>query len=574
MIEGRKVAIDLGKYALSLTSDHDPWELIESGALFIRTKGGTLLPFTPKTMKPGQLRAYTYIKKECRAGRSVQVRWLKYRQGGFSTLAEAIIFSNAVCKDYQNALVLSNVEDTATWIYGMSQTFQAEMESRGTAWANKRYSNRQEIVWYGSESRIRIGSAQSKNIGITETRQLVHLSEVAYYPNWTVLWGNLSPSIPTHLPGCIVIMESTANGAGDHFHQGWLQGERGEGSFKNFFFSWTEDPDYTLPVPPGFEITEQEQELKDALELTDGQVWWRRCKINDEFAGDLQLFNEKFPSTAEEAFRSTGSIVHQSIKSTLHKIMVTSPSGERGTVEKVGDRGISFRPHPEGIVEVFKGPKRGHEYAMYSDVGEGLKNVDTNPVYLDGKKITTTYSTCVVRDKEDWSLCAILECRYPTDVFSQVAQTLGEWYNQALWGIEIPGPGHAVIAWARANEYKNLYRREWRDANNDFRQMTEYGYRNDIKTKPQMEMDWEAFVRDYPELLGSARIAAQAITLIQNERTGKHGPKAGCFSDILLADYGDIQMLKSYPKATKEAVRKKIKDYQKQTSKKQGSYFR
>jgi len=104
--------------------------------------------------------------------------------------------------------------------------------------------------------------------------------------------------------------------------------------------------------------------------------------------------------------------------------------------------------------------------------------------------------------------------------------------------------------------------------------MTEYGYRNDIKTKPQMEMDWEAFVRDYPELLGSARIAAQAITLIQNERTGKHGPKAGCFSDILLADYGDIQMLKSYPKATKEAVRKKIKDYQKQTSKKQGSYFR
>lgn len=575
MIESKTVAIDLAKYAKSLISEHDPWELIESGALMIRTKAGVLIPFTPETMKPGQLRAYKYIKKMARKGLSVLVRWLKYRQGGFSTLAEAIIFANALCKDYQNALVLSNVEDTATWIYGMSQLFQAEMESRGTAWLTTKYSSRQEIVWNGSESRVRIGSAQSKNIGITETRQLVHLSEVAYYQNWSILWGNLSPSIPTHLPGCIVIMESTANGAGDHFHQGWLQGERGEGSFVNFFFPWYEDPDYYTPIIAGFELTEEEVELKELYNLSDEQINWRRRTIADEYAGDLDMFHEKFPSSSDEAFRSTGSIVHNSIKSTLHKIMVTSAKGTQGNLDRT-ERGFSFRPHPGGVLEVFREPQRGHEYVWYNDVGEGLKNVDTEPIYLDGKKISTTYSTGIMRDKGDWGLCAILECRYPPDVFADTSMTIAEWYNNALWGIEIPGPGHAIIAWAQAKGYKNLYRREWRDANNEYRKMSEYGFRNDIKTKPQMEMDWEAFVRDYPELLGSGRIAAQAITLIQDERTGKHRPRSGCFSDLLLADYGDIQLLKSYPKATKEQVQRKIRDYKRasEAKSKTRSHFR
>jgi len=553
-------------------SPHDPWKLIESGALYIRTKAGTLLPFTPETMKPGQLRAYEYIKAENRAGRSVQVRWLKYRQGGFSTLAEAIMFSQTLCRDYQNALVLSNVEDTAQWIYGMSQLMQAEMESRGTSWLETHYSNRREISWKGSKSSIRIGSAQSKNIGITETRGLVHLSEVAYYPNWAFLWGNLSPSIPTHLPGCIVIMESTANGAGDHFHQGWLAGQRGEGGFHNMFFAWFEDPDYAVKVPPGVELTEEECTIRDTHELTIEQMYWRRRKIADDFAGDESLFKEKFPASPEEAFRSTGSIVFDSIKNTLHQVMVKAPSGELGGVDKI-ENGLVWTPHPGGIVERFQEPQRGHKYICYSDVGEGLKNVDSDPIFLDGKRITTSYSTCIVRKVQDWSLCAIMECRYPTDVFSQVAGNLAEYYNHALWGIEIPGPGQAVIAWAQEH-YDNLYKREWRDALNDFQRMREYGFRNDARTKPMMEATWMSFVRDYGDKLGSRRIAAQAITYIQDERSGKHRPKSGCFSDLLLADFGCLQLLKSSPAVDERAIAQKARAYQRQSEPKRKSYFR
>ena len=131
-----EVALEELKRRLNPTL-RDPFALIESGALMIKTKAGRLLPLTPATMKPGQLRAYEHIKKTYQAGKPVRVRWLKYRQGGFSTLAELITFAVTLCNDYYAALCLSNQRETAQWIFDMALLFQEQMEAGGAAWLER-----------------------------------------------------------------------------------------------------------------------------------------------------------------------------------------------------------------------------------------------------------------------------------------------------------------------------------------------------------------------------------------------------------------------------------------------------
>lgn len=533
----------------------DPFALIESGAFRIRTKAGALIAFTPETMHSFQREAYEDIKRQYQAGKPVRQIWLKSRQMGGSTLAQIIVTAAAMCNDNYNALVLSNIEDTATWIFGMGKLAQEEMESRGQSWLKLKTSSKRELTWHGSRSSIRIGSAESKNIGITETRQAAHCSEVAYYRGWPEIWSNLSPSIP-YLPRTIVILESTANGAGDHFHQLWKASQRGESGFTPHFFPWHANEEYVIEPPPGFQPTEEEAALAGQHKLIPAQLYWRRCKLEQDFAGDINTFKEKYPSSPDEAFRTTGSIVFSDIRETLDLVLSTAPAGKRVSLE-AGQR-VRTRPDPAGIVEMWLEPEPRGSYVMYSDVGEGIKNLDTEPIIIDGKRIDTTYSTCVVRRVPDWALCATLECRWPADVFAQEAMALGRLYNTALWGIEIPGPGQAVIAHAQhMYDLSRLYKRTWRDTSNELRQQSEYGFRNDMRSKPIMESDWAQFVRDHGREPGMlcASIAGQALTYIQDERTGKHRPRSGCFSDLLLADMGCIQLLKERQPELDPAIR-------------------
>jgi len=553
----------------------DPFALIESGAFKIRTKAGKMISLTPDTMHVFQRTAYESIKKEYRSGKPVRQIWLKSRQMGGSTLAELIMTAVAMCNENYNVLVLSNVEDTATWIFSMAKLMQEELEIRGMSWLKLKTSSKRELAWEGSRSSIRVGSAESRNVGISLTRSAAHCSELAYYSNWREIWSNLSPSIP-YLPGTIVILESTANGAGDHFHRLWQASVKGESGFTPQFFGWSDNEEYRIPPPPGWTATVEEQELVREYNLEVDQLYWRRCKIEQDFAGDINVFKEKYPITPEEAFRTTGSIVFSSIRKTLDEVMTNAPGGDRITM----DRGVHkpvLNADPFGAIEMWQKSIPGEEYVMYSDVAEGLKSQDV--VMQDGKKIDTTYSTCIVRGVRDWKLCATMECRYPPDVFSAEAMKLGKYYNTAMWGIEIPGPGMAVIAHAQ-HDYpaEKIYKRTWRNAKNEYREQSEYGFRNDIRSKPILESDWAEFIRGRGREDGMLcqSIAAQAITYIQDERTGKHRPKSGCFSDLLLADMGCIQLLKSSPVLSKEKLEKKLRDYQReQTSKKKvGSHFR
>jgi len=571
-------ALDMSKYIKSLTSDHDPWELIESGgyrcdSISIAT-AGQKIPLDLETMKPGQLRCYETVKHELRhATGMIMILVDKYRQGGISTVFRMIFMALGECREGYNQAVIADTSNRTNLMQTIDKKFQSDREKRNINLRTYKTSNRRELIYADSESRIAYMSDGEDTLGISEARNGFHGTEMAYWQRWVKHWGDINPSIHD-LPYNLVVLESTANGVGNAWHMLWLAAMEPDSDIITIFLPWYEDPDLVKEAPKDWEPDEWEQSLVDLYKLTMPQIYWyhRKLYAPKGFNGNKALMKEKYPFTWQESFQASGSIVMESVKDTLLNALTGIPGGKIGVMDG-DDTHFSFTPDPAGKVEIIIPPVRGRTYCGYSDVGEGLKDVDDIPI-IEGEKIVTSYSTCIIRDSVTWELCAIMECRYPEGVFEAEARRLMYYYNTAWWGVEIPGPGRAVIAYSVAAKYPNMYLHKWRDAKNELREMKEFGYRNDVKTKKILESGYEEMVRDHPELIGSSRIAAQALTYVRDPKTAKHGPRTGCFSDLLLADMGVIQLLQMKQPATKEAVRKKIQDYQKQSTKKQGSYFR
>src|SRR6185312_17250646 len=67
---------------------------------------------------------------------------------------------------------------------------------------------------------------------------------VAFFPDAKTTMLGLLQSVPDQ-PNTMVVLESTANGVGDWFHDMWVKAERGENEFTPIFLPWFIQPEYT-----------------------------------------------------------------------------------------------------------------------------------------------------------------------------------------------------------------------------------------------------------------------------------------------------------------------------------------
>ena len=105
-------------------------------------------------------------------------------------------------------------------------------------------------------------------------------------------------------PGTESILESTAAGMGNLFHQLWQQAETGEGDYEAIFIPWFWQEEYIKDVPEDFALTPEENEYRDLYDLDAEQMAWRRAKITE--LRDEMLFHQEYPATAAEAFETSG----------------------------------------------------------------------------------------------------------------------------------------------------------------------------------------------------------------------------------------------------------------------------
>jgi hypothetical protein len=273
--------------------------------LKIVTKEGLILPFSLN-------RAQAYIHDQCedQIRRTGKVRkiLLKGRQQGASTYVAGRFYYKATGSFGKNVGILTHEQKATDNLFTMVKRYH---EHCPEAVRPQTAVDSAKELWFDRlDVRYKVSTAGTKGAGRSSTMHFFHGSEVAFWPNARDHMAGLGQAIP-NAPETEIILESTANGIGNYFHDLWCKAVRGESEYEAIFVPWFWQTEYSLPTPDDFLLDPEEADYRDAFDLTLEQMVWRRAKINGDFQGDINLFNQEYPATPEMAFMigSTGALI-------------------------------------------------------------------------------------------------------------------------------------------------------------------------------------------------------------------------------------------------------------------------
>jgi hypothetical protein len=255
---------------------------------------------------------------------------LKARQLGISTLGMALVSQRIFQQPYIRAIAGSDTEEQARYLFRMVERIydhlpwflKPERAVPYSAGRELHLTNHSSIkTAWGKTTRGALQEVGGKkgNIERGRTNSVVHISELATWDNPEQLDSSLLPGIPIN-PDVLVLFESTAELAGDWWHQQWLAAEDGEGRFVNQFIPWcVEASKYSSPAPtdwsPSTETLKVAAQLdRDCprwigrkLDLTRDQLYWyESTRAYYLKKGNLHTFLKEFPSNPEESFQYAG----------------------------------------------------------------------------------------------------------------------------------------------------------------------------------------------------------------------------------------------------------------------------
>lgn len=272
-------------------------EFYSRNCLSIRTKSGEIRPFVFN-------RAQRYIherleEQKAKTGK-VRALILKGRQQGCSTYIGARFYHRTTWSKGLRTFILTHEDQATQNLFDMVNRFHErcpEQVRPSTGAANAK-----ELFFDRLDSGYRIGTAGTKAVGRSSTIQLFHGSEVAFWPHADTHAAGVMQAVPDE-PGTEEVLESTANGLGNLFHQKWRDAERGEGDFIAIFVPWFWQEEYRRESLD-FALDAEETEYAELYGLTPEQMAWRRNKIAE--LKDPALFKQEYPATAAEAFQMSG----------------------------------------------------------------------------------------------------------------------------------------------------------------------------------------------------------------------------------------------------------------------------
>ena len=268
------------------------------GCLTIRTKTGQLKPLV---FNRAQQHIHDRLEAQRGATGKVRALILKGRQQGCSTYVAGRFYHRVTRRKGTRVFILTH-EDAATQnLFDMVERFHAHCPAehkRSTGAANAK-----ELYFDDLDSGYKVGTAGTKGVGRSSTIQLLHGSEVAFWPHAETHAAGVLQAV-ADVPGTEVILESTANGLGNFFHNTWRDAETGANSFVAIFVPWYWQDEYRKAMVKDFALSEEERDYRDLYGLDDAQMAWRRAKIAE--LKDLALFRQEYPATAAEAFQQSG----------------------------------------------------------------------------------------------------------------------------------------------------------------------------------------------------------------------------------------------------------------------------
>lgn len=310
--------------------------------LRIHDKDGVDLPF--RTPYNEQAAALQDLMSDARV-----VVHYKPRQIGRSTVECAYNFHYTYWStDAVKTLVVAHENDATDAIFSKIRHFNESLPPQLVRPVDR--SNRKELIFSDTKAGFRCLTAGGKGQGRAWTYQRLHADELAYWPNAADIWASVTSTLDKSGRHYRVSVLSTANGPGDLFHSKVMAAmeakRQGDKSVRFRFFRWSDHKAYRMPVPEGWEPSQEEWHLGQVHNLDMSQLFWRHEKIHGVDGIGERRFRREFPLTVEDGF------------------MVFDGSWfDNQYLDEV----YASLKHVDGELRIYEQPERGMTYAIGVD---------------------------------------------------------------------------------------------------------------------------------------------------------------------------------------------------------------
>lgn len=406
---------------------------------------GRIVPFI---LRHAQLKLVKQLVNDLFSGQPVRVILLKARQWGGSTVVQLFLaWIQIFHRINWNSVIIAHQKDAARNIRAMysrmadehpADVFPVRFRNFEGSQSNKLLVDRDCVISIGSV--LRPEALRSDDI------KLVHCSEVGLWEDTpkrkadSVIQAVVS-SVPDIAFTCVVL-ESTAKGIGNYFHNTWCDAEDGRNAYKPVFVAWWEIDIYYHQFKDEADMAEfiatmtpEEMERFNLGATLEGLNWYRRMRRT--LPSDWQMKCE-FPSTPREAFATTGRYVHNPADIAYMRSGCSAPKfvGELIADATYGagaiDNSMQFVPGDNGTLWLWAMPDKertvSNRYVVSMDIG--------------GKHNDADWTVISVIDRYMLSLGGVEECigtyRFHLDQDLAVwkAVQLAKFFNNALLVVE------------------------------------------------------------------------------------------------------------------------------------------
>ena len=539
------------------------------------------LQLIPFKLRKAQHKLLVSFEKQREEEIPIRTIVAKARQWGGSTLTQIYMFwVQQVHKHNWHSAVIAHLDDAAKNIRGMYTTAAKHYPaSIGKITLAPYEGSTKNRICVETGGVIGVGSVQNPDQFHSYNYALVHLSEAGYFGETAkksamALIQAIRPSVP-NVPLSMIIIESTANGRGNFFHNEWVAATTGKSIYDLIFVAWWEIDLYQRPIKDyGEFIAKIEHHEKHEYFMNlwlkgatlEGINWYMTFQ-ESEHMSDLQMWRQ-YPSDATESFSSTGRRVFNPMVLRMAEKNCIEPTfkGQLFAKDRKGrDAFVDLQFNDTGDGELWiwdmpeKTPMISNRYVLAADIGGKSADADWSVIRV----LDRSY----IMDGGTPEMVATWRGHLDQDLFAWVCAQLAYFYNKGLLVIESnslrkdladsEGDHFLTVLDEISEFYSNLYMRTSPEKIKEGAPI-QWGFHTNIHTKPLVINALNAALRDETYIERDIRVINECDSF-ENKPDGTMGSVDGTNDDLVMATAIDIWTSDSQmspPKIIVPSVRK------------------
>lgn len=447
-----------------------------------------------------------------------------------------------------------------------------------------RYASTDEFDWgfsfackskelaFANGSLMEQDTALNPKAGISTTRQVLHLSEVAKYPtdgqrDAKTTISNMLASFSGTGKNALCIAETTAEGASGWFYEQWagkddqpgaawiedyLDGRTGNGWIK-VFAAWHEFEDhrcsrdnpehleYFNDSNPAFHrYTLRERIGREKFGWTPEQVAWRRFTIASECGGDERIFDMHYPDDPESCFLASGTPRFDAAGMEALTQLAKMERPRYGILNAAENdpRAVSFTEttESEAWVQIHELPRAGFRYILVCDPSTGGEEQSG----ADPDRHSAILFRVPCRDDEGRELPMriaariMAPCFLDTDVLAKLMIHMHHFYGSCCTVVE-RNMGQLLISLLKSAGVE-LYVQQRLDRVTSKMEIY-YGFKTDKESRKAAIDRLAAMTRETttenPRIILDEHTVREMRTFIRTEK-GRYESRSGCHDDDVL----------------------------------------